>query len=340
MSDVKSMAGLSKNKTCQLSTFNQENRSKVISIRRGETVTVGEVVGSGVIENLWLTFPGWFWQHWCTEEPISQTILKTLILRIYWDGADKPAVEAPVGDFFGSGLCEVRSFASLYFGMSSGGFFCKFPMPFRKSFRIELENRDETIDTVLFLNALYQLDDNLDSSLGYFHAQFNTGFNPGSQPVPVADFKGSGHYSGLILSMQGKERNYLSFLEAPEYIFVDEDWQQPRLVGTGLEDYFLGGWYFREGEFIGPYHGAPIKDSLSSSIVMYRIHERDAIHFQNRLRMEFINPWEPDRLKPFMYSSVAFGYLNDAEGQGKPIGSNNDLLGWYRIRNCDHLSIP
>ena len=34
--------------------------------------------------------------------------------------------------------------------------------------------------------------------------------------------------------------------EAPEYVFIDEDFERPRFAGTGLEDYFLGGWYFRE----------------------------------------------------------------------------------------------
>jgi len=59
----------------------------------------------------------------------------------------------PVGDFFGAGLCEVASFASRYFGTSSGGFFCKWPMPFRASFRVELENLDPEIDTEDTLNA-------------------------------------------------------------------------------------------------------------------------------------------------------------------------------------------
>src|ERR1039457_3545643 len=60
------------------------------------------------------------------------------------------AVAAPVGDFFGAGLCEVASFASRYFGTSSGGFFCKWPMPFHQSFRVELENVDADHDTEVF----------------------------------------------------------------------------------------------------------------------------------------------------------------------------------------------
>ncbi len=324
----------------QFTTFNLGRKSKTIPIPRGKRVTIGEAQGRGYIAQFWLTFPGWFWQHWNTKAPISASILKTLILRVYWDGAEQPAVAAPVGDFFGAGLGEVASFASRYFGTSSGGFFCKFPMPFRKGFRIELENVDATIDTDVFCNVLYQLTEDLPAPLGYFHAQFRTGRNEGPAPVEIADAAGRGHYVGCLLYMQGQDRNYMSFLEAPEHVYVDDDEQTPRIVGTGLEDYFLGGWYFREGPFIGPYHGVPIKDALNASVAMYRVHEADAIRFAKRLRFAFVNPWAPERLRPFAFSSVAFLYLDRPDGSGAAMPAASDLLCWYRIRNSDHQSIP
>lgn len=333
------MATLRNETTRQLTTFKLDRKGKTIPIPRGKRVTVGEVKGEGYIAQLWLTFPGWFWRHWETQLPNNPSILKTLILRIYFDGAEQPAVAAPAGDFFGAGLCEVPNFASRYFGTSSGGFFCKWPMPFRKSYRVEMENVDEEIDTVLFCNILYQLAP-LPDAAGYFHAQFNTGQNPGPSPTPIAEAQGRGHFTGCVLYMQGKPQNYLSFLEAPEYVYVDEDQDKPRIVGTGLEDYFLGGWYFREGPFIGPYHGLPVKDALNSSVAMYRVHEADAIHFRERIKFAFVNPWSPERLKPFCHSSVAFLYLNKPDGQGPVIPPTKELLCWYRIRNSDHQSIP
>lgn len=334
------LAGLSRATTRQLTTFNLARKSKTLPVPRDKKVTIGEVKGSGYIAQFWLTFPGWFWQHWNTKARINQSILKTLILRIYWDGDETPAVQAPVGDFFGAGLCEVASFASRYFGTSSGGFFCKWPMPFRKGFKVEFENVDAEIDTEVFCNVLYQLDPEMPDGLGYFHAQFHTGQNQGPDPVQIAEVNGRGHYAGCLLYMQGRDRNYLSFLEAPEYVSVDADWETPRIVGTGLEDYFLGGWYFREGPFIGPYHGVPVKDALNASVAMYRVHGSDAIHFQERLKFAFVNPWSPERLQPFAFSSVAFMYLNQPAGQPPPLASAKDLMCWYRIRNTDHQSIP
>lgn len=324
--------------THQFTTFNRETRGKTIAIRRGQKVTVAEAKGQGYLAKLWITFPGWFWQHWNTTYPINQSILKTLIIRIYFDDAEKPQVAAPVGDFFGIGLCEVASFTSEYIGMSSGGFYTSFPMPFRESIRVEFENLDEHVDTEVFVNGLYQLAD-LPDDAPYFHAQFRTGGNPGPDPLPVAEAIGKGKFVGCTLSCQGEDMNYLSFLEAPEAVYVDEDWEVPRIVGTGLEDYFLGGWYFREGTFAGPHHGVPLKDALRASVAMYRIHDQDAIYFDQRIRFNFETPWSPDRLRPFKYSTVGFLYLDQPQAAPE-IPDRKELLCWYRIRDCDRQSIP
>jgi hypothetical protein len=329
------LATLADKTTRQFTTFDRKQKSKIIPIPRGKRVTIGEVKGEGYIAQFWLTFPGWFWQNWNPPAPINQSILKTLILRVYWDNAAQPAIAAPVGDFFGAGLCEMVSFASRYFGTSSGGFFCKWPMPFRQSFRVEIENLDPEIDTEVYCNILYQLTP-LPDDIGFFHAFFSTGKNPGPDPVEIVEARGRGHYAGCLLYLQGEERNYLSFLEAPEHVYIDDDWKEPRFTGTGLEDYFLGGWYFREGTLVGPDHGVTIKDTFNASVAMYRLHESDAIHFRDRFKFAFVNPWTPDRLKPFCFSSVAFLYLDKPDGQAAPIPAATRLLCWYRIRNTDH----
>jgi hypothetical protein len=325
--------------THQMTTFNLERRSKTLLVAPGERVTIGEVSGHGHISNLWMTFPGWFWQHWNTGAPISQTILKTLILRIYWDDEDTPGVEAPVGDFFGLGLCEVANFTSRFFGMSSGGFFCKWPMPFRKGFRIEVENLDASITTDVFMNVLYQLHP-VPKEAAYFHTEFRTGRSGGKDDLWIAEQEGRGHYAGVTLAMQGQNHGYLNYLEAPEYLYVDEDWDTPRIVGTGLEDYFMGGWYFREGCFAGMHHGVPVKDALNACVAMYRTHDDDAVHFRKRFRMAFLNPFDPSLIQPFVFSSAAFFYLDQPVSRRQPLPPREELLCWYRIRNCDHQSIP
>jgi hypothetical protein len=325
--------------TRQLTSYNPEHKIKHLRIPHGTRLSLPAVTGQGYIAQFWITFSGWFWQWWNGANPISQTILKTLILRIYWDGEANPAVQTPAGDFFGNGLCEISNFTSRYFGMSSGGFFCKFPMPFAKGFRLEFENADPKIDTEIFVNVLYQLGE-APAHTGYFHTQFRTGINQGYDAVPVLEAEGRGHFVGCTFSAQGEQSNYFGFLEAPEQVYLDDAWEKPAFFGTGLEDYFLGGWYFREGPFIGELHGVTSKNTLNSSIAMYRTHEADAIRFRRRIRFEFYNPGKPAGLKPFMYSSAARYYLDTPAGREPAIPAAAELTRWYRIINTDRVSIP
>ena len=54
-------------------------------IKPGEVFTVADIDGSGALQSMWMT--GDVGRH--------------LILRIYWDDREQPAVECPVCDFFG-----------------------------------------------------------------------------------------------------------------------------------------------------------------------------------------------------------------------------------------------
>ncbi|MEI6914461.1 MAG: DUF2961 domain-containing protein, partial [Armatimonadota bacterium] len=159
------------------------------------------------------------------------------------------------------------------------------------------------------------------------------------QTFEIASVEGRGHFVGCALSMQGQRMNDFSFLEAPEYVYIDDDWETPRIIGTGLEDYFLGGWYFRQGEFTGPLHGVPLKDALRSSIVMYRIHEADALRFEKRLRFTFTHPWTRENINPFFYSSVSYLYLDSASRPERNY-TIDQLLAQYRVRDTDHQSMP
>ncbi len=324
----------------QFTTFDPVTKRKTATLLPGERSTLAESDKPGVISRMWLTFPGWFWRHWEPGAISDSSTLKKLVIRIYWDGEAYPSVEAPVCDFFGIGHCEYRHYLSRYLGMSSGGFYCYFPMPYGK-IRIEMENLHESIPIDVFFNANFEQLDRLPETSGRFHCLFRTDRLEGADHLPLLDVSGRGHYVGCCLSMQGKELNYLSFLEAPEYMYVDtEDRDHPTIVGTGLEDYFNGGWYFREGEFHGELHGVPLKDPLRSMISMYRFHEQDAIAFERSLCIAFVHPWEAGHLKPYWYASTAYWYQDRAAALPEKLPSVDRLMNMYRIRDTDHQSIP
>ena len=325
----------------QFTTYDPATRNKVISMGPGERKVFVDSDKTGIVTRMWFTFPGWFWQHWDPECNVDTTILRKLILRVFWDGNKFPSVEVPMGDFFGIGHCEYRHYVSKYLGMSSGGFYSYFPMPFCKGIRIEIENLHDTVTTLVFMNINYQELEAVPDDWGRFHCMYNSAYNPGTEPVTVLKAEGRGHYVGCCLSMQGKNTNYISYLEAPEYIYIDkEDRDKPSIVGTGLEDYFNGGWYFRDNEFCAPLHGVPLKDVFRSMVSMYRFHENDAINFYKSLEVSFINPWEAERLKPFKFTSTAYWYQDKPSKLLIELPDSDKLVDLYRIRDVDHLSIP
>ena len=188
----------------QLTTFRPDTRQKTLRIEPHQRLTLVQTEETGMVTRLWLTFPGWFWQHWNPNAEIDTTLLRCLILRIYFDGNPFPSVESPVGDFFGVGHCEYRQYLSRFLGMSSGGFYSYFPMPFEKGMRIEMENLHDSIPADIFLNVNYQALEHLDAQAGRFHCQFRCGENPGPEPMDVLQTEGRGHYVGCAVSMQGR----------------------------------------------------------------------------------------------------------------------------------------
>ena len=65
-------------------------------IAPGETLTLLDEAGPGLITHLWVTI--------ASDDPHH---LKALVLRMYWDEENAPSVEAPIGDFFGLGLGNI-----------------------------------------------------------------------------------------------------------------------------------------------------------------------------------------------------------------------------------------
>jgi len=72
--------------------------SPSVRIQPGETFEIADIKGQGAIQQIWLTPTG----HW-----------RFSILRIYWDDSETPAVECPVGDFFGSDMRRFRHLRSV-----------------------------------------------------------------------------------------------------------------------------------------------------------------------------------------------------------------------------------
>lgn len=265
-------------------------------VEPGETLVLVDHEGAGVVRRWWITI----------APRRDAEILRHLIVRCYWDGEEAPSVEVPVADFFGMGFGEWKDFISLPLNMTSGGYNTYWPMPFRRSARITVENTGSVPVRSFYYNVDIRTYDQLPEDALYFHAQYRQARTRSGEPVTILETSGRGHYVGTLLSMQPERGFHLGYLEGDERIFVDGE-ETPGIIGTGTEDYFSSGWYYDTGEYSAPYHGVPIKDAERGRISTYRWHIEDPIPFARRLLFQIEHGGTNDA-PGVGYASVSFWY--------------------------------
>ena len=290
---------ISGSKLLQVSSFDTTGgNNDRINIHAGETEEIFNVSGPGVITRIWITID--------SRDP---HFLRRILLRMYWDDEENPSVEVPVGDFFGCGF-QFQHHLAQYTGMSSGGYYCYFPMPFAKNARIEVVNdtREEIYAFYYHINY-YQMNQSLPENMPYFHAQWKRDPRTDDKDnnYVALQAKGKGYFVGVNFNGQPYDGG-LWYLEGDEMIYVDNE-EFPSIYGTGFEDYFTSGWYFEDGEFSAPFHGLVLKDDSSGRITAYRHHVPDAIPFYDSIRVTFEHGHGNEEVTDF--STTAFWYQTE-----------------------------
>jgi len=296
---------LKSSKLIQISSYDRTGgNADFVPIPVGGTARLADIEGPGVIVQFWVTIGA-----------KDKYFLRRILLRMYWDGEENPSVETPIGDFFGTGF-QYKHYVTPYLGMSSGGYFCYFPMPFRKSARIEVVNQTGQEVGSLYFHVDYQkLDRPLEEDVAYFHSEWHRDVRTtGKSNYVVLDAEGEGHFVGLNMSMQSYDGG-LTYLEGDEMVYVDGE-TQPSMYGTGTEDYFTSGWYFNKGEFAAPYHGLILKDDSLGRIAAYRFQIQDAIPFKKSLR--FTIEHGHANTEAADYSSTAYWYQKEPHKKFAP----------------------
>ncbi|MFB0552849.1 MAG: glycoside hydrolase family 172 protein [Phycisphaerae bacterium] len=278
--------------------------SPSVRINPGQTFVMADVEGCGAIQHIWMTPTG---NNRCN------------ILRIYWDGEEKPSVKCPAGDFFACGMGQYVGVSSLAVCVNpKSGFNCYWVMPFRKSFKITMTNID-TKPMVLYYQIDYTLTD-VPKDAAYLHAQFRrVNPLPYKQDYTILEgVRGKGHYVGTYMVWGSNSPGWWG--EGEIKFFMDGDTKFPTICGTGTEDYFCGSYGFSkfEGqgyeEFSSPYTGMPqvIESETQPRFGLYRWHIMDPVRFESDLKvtMQALGWQSEGRYLPLKddLSSVAFWY--------------------------------
>jgi hypothetical protein len=218
--------------------------------------------------------------------PQNGTVNRDLLLRIYWDGETNPSVECPLVDFFcdPNGTREVVNNAMLNV---RHGYNAYFPMPFRKSARIELEYQGtvEPGDKLWSLMPCYSyvcyrtLSD-VPADAGYFCASWRQeALKLGLRDYVALEATGKGKLVGWNITVRRPGSDYP--VDENEKFYIDGE-PTASVEFQGLEDSFGFSWGFPNSESLFPLTGYfPFMNGAAA----YRFFLQDSISFEKSLKV-------------------------------------------------------
>jgi hypothetical protein len=270
---------------------NEELSVSVHTIAPGQSKVVARQDGAGVITALRAKL-----------KPAEKWGMRKVLLRAYWDGQEKPAIDCPIGDFFG----EPRdvNYKSYPMGIADRLNYCFFPMPFHKSARIELVNEGKmpaSVETSVTVRPR-----EVPENWGLFHARYRQEQASTTFDYPFVEATGTGKFVGVCLFPDNLHGGWWG--EGDEKVYVDGE-KFPSWFGTGSEDYFGDAWGILH--FVNPSHGHPHPTNKGVPRMQgcYRWHIADNIPFYKSFKMTIENyAGLPNEKVKNDYYSVAYWY--------------------------------
>lgn len=236
-----------------------------------------------------------------------RSYLNDIRLKITWDGATTPAVDACLSGFFAQsrfGMDEIdHSVAArtLPVGIDEDDFlYCYFPMPFQQRAQVELIAGH--LPAAARLEYEIQDHDFAGSfgNVGYFkaHELHSDKSEKDTSNFTLLEVQGTGKVVGVTSNMEQTKLNVTgqaSFLEGDERIYVDGS-KTAAICGSGKEDFHGGSYYFWGGPYTLPTSGCSYNSKWGFNshpgsthpyrCSAYRFMIQDAVPFRSGVRFD------------------------------------------------------
>lgn len=270
-------------------------------IQPGETVVLCDINQAGTIRHIWMT--GEFLNHeWLTDpSPERLKLLRSTIIRAYWDGQEYPSIECPLGDFMGFAHSKVTSYQSAVHSIGEkAALNIWLQMPFTKSAKITLTN-ESSMKFPLYYQIDYTVNEKHSNDIGRLHVLFRRE-NPTTEKE---DFEllpkrtGKGVFLGAVVGVRTLRSGWWG--EGEIKFYMDGDTDYPTICGTGSEDWVGLSYGIQETTF--QYHGCNLnfksekiskfqeketsetEEFNTEYISMYRWHLLDPVYWKKDCRI-------------------------------------------------------
>ena len=290
-------------------------QTNAVNIDASQASVVFEANKAGVVRSIRIT-------------PPSATVgaMDTLYIRITTDGGI--TADLPVSMFFGGykGI-DMRNARGMPAGYDGRKLYCYFPMPFWKSMKIELVNKQNNPVQAACEVGWSDINTYPERSTGIFKVQFNdnVAVKAGQPDFANLDVEGAGTLVGCVSKLTGD-------IEANFSIFTDGS-KTPAIESTGGEDYFNHAYGIHPGVF----------NAFSGGLAggtAYRFHILDYVPFLNSIKLtqDHARGFTHDRDGTFLsavyyyHNPKKFLELTDTIDVGKP---DSESAHKYRVDSTE-----
>ncbi len=284
-----------------------------------KTVVVAQMKGPGIITMMHFALPEY------------QKLNRDVLLRIYWDDESSPSVDVPLVDFFADpdGLQHRVNTALVN---KRRGWNAYFPMPFRRSAKIELVydgplKPGKVLQSSMpcYSYVMWRTLKNVPADEGYFHASWRQQkLLLGKQDYVALDAKGKGKFVGWNVTVRSLHHNGYP-VDENEKFYIDAE-KNPSIEFQGLEDSFGFSWGFPPSSD----NSFPLTGYFKflNGAAAYRFFRQDAINFDKSLHVAIgfgvhedpafrIDGSKPDSVMQF--SSTVYWYQTEPHAPLPPM---------------------
>ena len=256
-------------------------------LNKGSKIILLDQEGPGVVSQIHSSF-------YMEKKPFSQwnwnkQAASGLVVKVWYDKSEKPAINMPWMDFLGDIQCESEYYSTTFFSKVKYSHNFRLEMPFAKHIHIEIENTSD-LDLIGYTDIQYESLPTLPENCGYLYVDYRRGQSliP-DDLIEVFNIDRGGSIAAHWLQLVADNPNCANgefICEANNEVFIDGE-KKPSMEYLGTEDYYGYSWGFKDTQSDG-YAGIIKNESLpngGSKIGMLRCRGNDKIRYGQSCRI-------------------------------------------------------